>query len=536
MLKSDIDRSITTLIDTLKECNIEEMLQTLAAGEIQPSTVEVLKSYKKFIKAYAGYSEFEYQLLEISGLGDLKEESLWSRFVKPDESDTAEVIQELHASVQFLMKQLPKIQTLGSAVEGKISAVIEAGKNAGVEYVPLSVVVIEEEELSTPGRLSAMLDGIQGLYEVTGRLQNLPVQDLIVTSCDSGNDKLFNFLGASTIIEAVKDVILSFWDRVIFYREDKRGEYIKLLTETLPVMTVINKMEQDVNLEKEEAEILRRKVTASINRLIKAGITIPEMEEHAKQDPRELMRPDRKSLAQGVEPIRNEQVDQPEKGELTGEYPAVMEEEDVSSPQVFDGAELTPDTEPAAEMAEEPEEAVDQAESTATEPDLTESTEDEAVSLEKEKGLAGSFEDLDTFGIPKGSVSNEPKEAEPVEKDYSQLSEDIYTQAGEDDVEVILGDESLTDPPVESTDPETNPDMPMESADEEIGSEESEASAASVMPEPQEDEPSESKMDEEMENIFRRMAEGFLEKQKQEAAEKDETEETKDPDEDEMIE
>jgi hypothetical protein len=585
MLKSDIDKSISTLIDTIKECNIEEMLQTLVEGEKKINTIDALKSYKKFINIYSNYNEFENQLIEIAGLGDLKHESLWSRFVRPDESDTAEIIHDLHASVQFLMNQLPKIQELGNADEDKISAVIEAGKNAGVEYVSLSVVVIEEEELSSPARLSSMLDGIQGLYEVAGRLQNLPVQDLIVTACDSGNDKQFSFLGASTIIAGVKDIILSFWDRVVFYREDKHGEYIKLLTKSLPVIQVINKMEKDGDLEKEEAEILRRRVIGSITKLTRAGITIPEMVEHSQHDPRELMRPDRKSLAHSVG-MSADPFD--ESTELSGEYPAVVEDDDEEDDELIEEevleepatVEEASEPEPVAEddpfgvtqSEDEVDPEIDQPNDVPDEPlvseDLSEdddqtgpalesagndetspaaddpfgglddlsqavddptdipSPEPEPVESKAEETMSDedSFEDSDAFGVPPTPGEEKSSDAGSDEKDYSKLGEDIYMQASVDDVEVIVEDDSPIPPPAEA--PVAESDLPAETELEEAVSEIEEPEIPEVDLEL--DDEATKKMDDEMDNVFERIAAGFLEMKQKEAEEIAKKEESED--------
>lgn len=39
--------------------------------------------------------------------------------------------------------------------------------------------------------------------------------DLSVIGCDSGSDKSFDFLGAAEIVNCVKDIILSFWNKVV---------------------------------------------------------------------------------------------------------------------------------------------------------------------------------------------------------------------------------------------------------------------------------------------------------------------------------
>ena len=57
-----------------------------------------------------------------------------------------------------------------------------------------------------------------------------------VIACDSGSDKSFDFLGVATVIECVKELILSLWNRVIYFSEYRMSERIKLVAEALPVI------------------------------------------------------------------------------------------------------------------------------------------------------------------------------------------------------------------------------------------------------------------------------------------------------------
>ena len=63
----------------------------------------------------------------------------------------------------------------------------------------LSLILFEDENRrrSSPRRISDSLESIDLLYEACARMQGLPFDDVEVVSCDSGSDKLFDFVGST---------------------------------------------------------------------------------------------------------------------------------------------------------------------------------------------------------------------------------------------------------------------------------------------------------------------------------------------------
>ena len=120
---------------------------------------------------------------------------------------------------------------------------------------------------------------------------------MILLACDSGSDKSFDFLGLAKLVEMVKEIILSLWDRVVFFREKQMGERIDLIAKSLPVIERIVEMEKLNHLAPEQAEILRRNIVSGVEKFIQAGAIIPEVESHSRYNPRQLMAPEPKLLA-----------------------------------------------------------------------------------------------------------------------------------------------------------------------------------------------------------------------------------------------
>lgn len=141
-----------------------------------------------------------------------------------------------------------------------------------------------------------VFESIQGFYEVSADILHLNQNTISVISCDSGSDKAFDFLGLAKAIEMVKETIIAFWNKLVFFREDKSGRQLELIAESLPIIEKINQMHTNGSIEPEKAELLRRKVFNCLDKFSKSGSTIPEIEQYTVINPRQLMRPEPKLL------------------------------------------------------------------------------------------------------------------------------------------------------------------------------------------------------------------------------------------------
>lgn len=176
----------------------------------------------------------------------------------------------------------------------------------GLESV--SLVVLEDRgQGSKPTRLIKVLEGISALYEAHTRVLSLPADTLIVTTCDSGSDKAFDFLGLAKAIQALKETILSLWDRIFSFRERKLSATLSVIGQSLPILAEISALEERKALGREEAEILRRKVVDGAVALGEAGAVIPEVTARRPEAFRALAAPEAKLLAPPDLPSQSEE-------------------------------------------------------------------------------------------------------------------------------------------------------------------------------------------------------------------------------------
>ena len=120
--------------------------------------------------------------------------------------------------------------------------------------------------------------------------------DLIVLACDSGSDKSFDFLGLAKVMKEVKEIIIAIWDRRVFHRQRHVSESLSLIAESLPILEKIEQLRENGSIEKEQAELLKRKTISGATQFIEAGAIIPEFESASTHSPEQLMKPEPKLL------------------------------------------------------------------------------------------------------------------------------------------------------------------------------------------------------------------------------------------------
>ena len=294
MLRNEIVTAVENISKSLKEANIKSVLRK---GEKDIDAEVILASFLKYMKSSQSFGEPEKTVMEILDITVLNKVEFWGYIIATGKQSPPTELFEFYNKIEFAEVHLPKLVSL---LKREVDKVLkgEAEKSKDEQLSTLTVVVIEEKDLSTPTRLVLMLESVQGLYEVAAEILNAESRDLCVAACDSGTDKAFDFLGLAKIMDCVKEVILSFWDRVIYFRENKTEKQLELICKSLPIFEQIATLKKSKKLEPERAELLKRQVTDSINKFASAGVTIPEIEKFTVFKPRELMRPERKLLVE----------------------------------------------------------------------------------------------------------------------------------------------------------------------------------------------------------------------------------------------
>jgi hypothetical protein len=302
VLRKELKLATTNLLNTLENSGTYALLDRLkGVQETEITRADILDTYTNYIKMSHDFGETEHKLIEIMALGFLNNTKFWTTLLRKDKKSRG-----YHYKGFMLIKQtidhLPKLVKLIELKSDRFSKYEEKEEN-NAPMSTLSLIVIEESQLSTPDRLILALQSVEGLYRACANFMGQPGNDLSVIACDSGSDKSFDFLGDAKIVDGVKKVILSFWDKVVYFRENKTGRSLELVAKSLPILEEVDLKRGAGRLQPEQAELIKRQLIDSVTKFATAGVTIPEIEGFTVYNPRQLLRPEQKLL---VEPKQHE--------------------------------------------------------------------------------------------------------------------------------------------------------------------------------------------------------------------------------------
>lgn len=339
MRRIELIQGVEQIVQALKTSNLLEVIKSfLDEGRSKEKNTRPTSVLLKALKDYSiSAHTFNSAAIEISktlNLSVLEDANLWSSLMAPSGRDR--LMPDLYDIVRFAIRHLPLIISLVKQEPFRLlDQSPDAKQSKFKDKDILSIIVIEEKNrFSSPARLAEVLDSINLLYEVCAILANQKPESLSVIACDSGSDKSFDFLGVAKVIECVKEVILSLWDRVVFFREKQLSHRIELIANALPIIDQIGSLEKDNKLGPEQAEILRRKVIDGVGKFLESGAIIPEISDRASFDPRLLMAPEQKLLSSGTIEVSSE----------TGEtHQDAIKEEQVKESEQFNLSNLDPD-------------------------------------------------------------------------------------------------------------------------------------------------------------------------------------------------
>ncbi len=286
-------------MSALKQTRMLDALRSLLMSSPERSkpanTEKLIRALHQFALLASNFGPAERRMGAILGLDPLIENDSWIKLITEPGS---EAVRMLFSSVGEALRYLPRFVELiepdflrAVVVKSEEVPKVLQGKSL------LTVIAIEERnQFSGPQRLIEVIQSIMLMYEAFAIISEQSADDLVVLACDSGSDKSFDFLGAAKLMEQVKELILSLWDKVVYFREKKAGERIALVAKSLPVIEEIAKLRASGALAPEKAEIVSRKIMEGVEKFLTNGATIPEIVNVSAFNSRALLAPQVKLL------------------------------------------------------------------------------------------------------------------------------------------------------------------------------------------------------------------------------------------------
>ncbi len=328
MRRIDLINGTTEIIEALVKNNIVPVLRSTfdrskSDEDSGKPSISALEAFKGYSLAASKFSTAARQLVAIFGLSDLEDPRLWSSVFTSTSSSNRGITGEIFSlfqRVEFAIDTAPLVLGL---IEQSSSDVAKKSFQASnhVDAGVVSVVIVEDDaEPSSVERIANILEGMETLYQSCAAINHIQVTSLQLVACDSGSDKTFDFLGHGKVIECAKNVFFQLWDRVVFFKERRSSEQIKLIAETLPVIEHIADLEQKEKIDHELAQKLRRSVVHGLDKIFSARVYIAEAENRIHYDPRLLAAPEQKLLTGSVSPDINLEGDSYKPNDRASEF------------------------------------------------------------------------------------------------------------------------------------------------------------------------------------------------------------------------
>jgi hypothetical protein len=278
MTRQQIVTAAEQIAQAVEQAGIADLMQSTGERSLQ----DYLKSFKQYNILAEKFGEGALFLEKTLGFFPLREPDPWIVMSKKGEVEAGHPLRNI-AGV------LSALRAVGQMLSGP-----QSGQSAGAGREILSLVVFEQpnQSPSSPRRIADALESVSALYEACARIHHREFDDLTVVACDSGSDKVFHFEGHSAVVRSLKDLILSIWERIVFYRERTVQERISLLTHSIPVLDKVAEMELHGSLDAPSADLARKAIVNGVRRFLSSGSMIQRTSTHEAIDERALIVPE----------------------------------------------------------------------------------------------------------------------------------------------------------------------------------------------------------------------------------------------------
>jgi hypothetical protein len=306
MRRVELIRAVRKVMAALKESRVYEALSEAgrAPGDERAklALLAALRSYAVLSASYGAAERTTARALELHHLDD---PVWWARVVGGGgDGGAGTAAMTMASSIRFAGANLPKLLALLSTEGLRRRAPEPDAQPDGMALLEVIVIETEEGGRSNPVRLITALESVWLLYDAVAQMQKLPSNTLSVAAMDAGSDKSFDFVGMAPAIKAVKDILLSLWDRVVFYRGKQVEARFAMIERSLPVLERVAALKERGVVGPEEAEILRRRLLSGVKKFLEAGCTIPEIDDGEFERARVLLAPSPKLLSNPDSPVR----------------------------------------------------------------------------------------------------------------------------------------------------------------------------------------------------------------------------------------
>jgi hypothetical protein len=203
MLRSELISGANRVRNALRLPSMAQIFRGTASAREAPNPEHVLAAFRDWFKAFEEFGKAENAIIDFFDLEDLLKIQFWNRlfFRTPETPEATRPFLSMRLRIRDADEKLPQFTHL--LQQGPHIAVSPQTK-----AVPVLRLILPEQpsQFSTPTRIIEALDSISTFYKalstfsgLSGGIEGLTGDDLVVVSCDSGSEKSFDFTGVPQI-------------------------------------------------------------------------------------------------------------------------------------------------------------------------------------------------------------------------------------------------------------------------------------------------------------------------------------------------
>lgn len=296
MRRNDLINALYKVGNALQKSRLRDILVP-KTEKVSPEIV--MQSFQTYSRFFDTFNENDKKILKNFNLLGLEDPKFWSGLIVTGDRPSNMTSYRM-GLIYFKEYMDPMIDTLKQDnviyhTDLENINVLRATNNS--DTILLTVILPEHEgEVSKPARIIEVLESILSFHSVIEAVLQAKDNTLSVAAIDSGSDKSFDLLGAAQFMNSLKDLLISLWDRVVYYKEKQMNERLDLIAKSLPIMEQVAQLEKNKIIDHEESSRLKRTLLQATTKFISCGAIIPEFEAHAYFDPKKLMAPEPKLL------------------------------------------------------------------------------------------------------------------------------------------------------------------------------------------------------------------------------------------------
>jgi len=265
--RSTITNSLEIINDTIVNCDVVDLLESIASG--RPKSQDLTKAFSTFEQLTVERHSWSNDTLRVSkivGVEKIFESESWQSIISKPTTQKAETAGLLLKESNRFLDFMPVLKSL-----------LELDQSSPKNSEVLSLILLDSTNSSSIVRAERLLSSVRDVGRIYEIVHNTTLDNLTLIACDSGSDKEFIFGIPKSAYKFFKDFFLSSWQRFVFHKELKAEKRLDVVAKSLPLLAEVNSKRE--SLGEENTILLEKMIIETATGILESGVVLAETAE-----------------------------------------------------------------------------------------------------------------------------------------------------------------------------------------------------------------------------------------------------------------